>query len=366
MSKSKGNVIDPLSLIDEYSADALRFTLAAMAAQGRDIKLSIPRVEGYRNFATKLWNASRFAELNGCARVEGFDPRAVKDPLNRWMLAEAAAATLRSRRGDRGIPLQRRRQRRLSLHLERAVRLVPGARQAGVARRSVARRPRPRRARRSRMCSIYPMRCCTRSCRSSPRSFGRSRAPRARRARGRSRSAPWPDGGGVSATPRRTTRSAGWSNSSRRSARFARRWAIAQNAPLRLVARRAQREGRGLPAALAADARAPRPASKASTSSSEPPRELDPDPRSRLACRAAARRPRRFRARARAARQGDRQGRRRRSPRSTPSSPTPTSWRALPKRSSRKIASVAKRSSPRFAKLQAARERLEKSMKNFA
>src|SRR6202043_1049040 len=74
MSKSKGNVIDPLSLIDEYSADALRFTLAAMAAQGRDIKLSIPRVEGYRNFATKLWNASRFAEMNGCATLPGFEP----------------------------------------------------------------------------------------------------------------------------------------------------------------------------------------------------------------------------------------------------------------------------------------------------
>ena len=62
MSKSKGNVIDPLALIDEYGADALRFTLAAMAAQGRDIKLSAQRVEGYRNFATKLWNAARFAE----------------------------------------------------------------------------------------------------------------------------------------------------------------------------------------------------------------------------------------------------------------------------------------------------------------
>ena len=67
MSKSKGNVIDPLELIDEYGADALRFTLAAMAAQGRDIKLSTQRVEGYRNFATKLWNACRFAEMNGCA-----------------------------------------------------------------------------------------------------------------------------------------------------------------------------------------------------------------------------------------------------------------------------------------------------------
>ena len=71
MSKSKGNVIDPLEVIDEYGADALRFTLAAMAAQGRDIKLSAQRVEGYRNFATKLWNAARFAEMNGCVR----DPR---------------------------------------------------------------------------------------------------------------------------------------------------------------------------------------------------------------------------------------------------------------------------------------------------
>ena len=92
MSKSKGNVIDPLSLIDEYGADALRFTLAAMAAQGRDIKLATSRVEGYRNFATKLWNASRFAELNGCARVAGFDPASVKAPLNRWILGEASRA----------------------------------------------------------------------------------------------------------------------------------------------------------------------------------------------------------------------------------------------------------------------------------
>ncbi|MGY4595469.1 valyl-tRNA synthetase [Bradyrhizobium sp. GM22.5] len=73
MSKSKGNVIDPLSLIDQYGADALRFTLAAMAAQGRDIKLATSRVEGYRNFATKLWNASRFAEMNHCAVPEGFE-----------------------------------------------------------------------------------------------------------------------------------------------------------------------------------------------------------------------------------------------------------------------------------------------------
>ena len=92
MSKSKGNVIDPLTLVDKYGADALRFTLSAMAAQGRDIKLSTQRVEGYRNFATKIWNAARFAELNGCARAEGFDPASVKQPLNRWILSEAAQA----------------------------------------------------------------------------------------------------------------------------------------------------------------------------------------------------------------------------------------------------------------------------------
>jgi valyl-tRNA synthetase len=92
MSKSKGNVIDPLHLIDDYGADALRFTLAAMAAQGRDIKLSTARVEGYRNFATKLWNACRFAEMNDCITVEGFDPKSVHDTLNRWIAHETAKA----------------------------------------------------------------------------------------------------------------------------------------------------------------------------------------------------------------------------------------------------------------------------------
>jgi valyl-tRNA synthetase len=92
MSKSKGNVIDPLAIIDDYGADALRFTLAAMAAQGRDIKLSTQRVEGYRNFATKLWNAARFAEMNGCATVAGFDPKSAKQTLNRWIAHEAAKA----------------------------------------------------------------------------------------------------------------------------------------------------------------------------------------------------------------------------------------------------------------------------------
>jgi valyl-tRNA synthetase len=93
MSKSKGNVVDPLQLIDEYGADALRFTLAAMAAQGRDIKLSKQRVEGYRNFATKLWNAARFAEINGCVTVPGFDPSRANETLNRWIGHETQKAT---------------------------------------------------------------------------------------------------------------------------------------------------------------------------------------------------------------------------------------------------------------------------------
>ncbi len=129
MSKTKGNVMDPLDIIDgieldrliqkridgllrkadasritrdtrkdypngitAYGADALRFTLAAMAAQGRDIKLSLKAVEGYRNFATKLWNASRFAEMNKCTRAEGFDPRGLEQTVNRWIAGEVERA----------------------------------------------------------------------------------------------------------------------------------------------------------------------------------------------------------------------------------------------------------------------------------
>ncbi|MFN0023720.1 MAG: valine--tRNA ligase [Parvularculaceae bacterium] len=92
MSKSKGNVIDPLTLVDKYGADALRFTLAAMAAQGRNIRLSEARVEGYRNFGTKLWNAARFCEMNGCAFDPAFDPTTAKETLNRWIIHEAGLA----------------------------------------------------------------------------------------------------------------------------------------------------------------------------------------------------------------------------------------------------------------------------------
>ncbi len=88
MSKSKGNVIDPLELIDQYGADAMRFTLTAMAAQGRDIKLATSRVEGYRNFATKLWNAARFCQMNGCKPVVGFDASCVSQPVNRWIVGK--------------------------------------------------------------------------------------------------------------------------------------------------------------------------------------------------------------------------------------------------------------------------------------
>ena len=90
MSKSKGNVIDPLDLMDQFGADALRFTLAAMAAQGRDIKLSTQRVEGYRNFGTKLWNAARFCEINGARRDPDFDPIAARVTINRWIAGEVS------------------------------------------------------------------------------------------------------------------------------------------------------------------------------------------------------------------------------------------------------------------------------------
>tara|TARA_X000000950_G_scaffold64365_1_gene78897 strand:+ start:16483 stop:19146 length:2664 start_codon:yes stop_codon:yes gene_type:complete len=92
MSKSKGNVIDPLELADKYTADALRFTLSAMAAMGRDIKLSESRVGGYRNFATKLRNATRFCEMNECFTVGAFNPAEAKLPLTQWLVGETYRA----------------------------------------------------------------------------------------------------------------------------------------------------------------------------------------------------------------------------------------------------------------------------------
>ncbi len=88
MSKSKGNTVDPLGLIDKYGADALRFTLAAMESQGRDIKLDEKRVEGYRNFATKLWNAARFLQMNGVGASAGIAAPVAELPVNRWIIGE--------------------------------------------------------------------------------------------------------------------------------------------------------------------------------------------------------------------------------------------------------------------------------------
>ncbi|MDA9013117.1 valine--tRNA ligase [Alphaproteobacteria bacterium] len=92
MSKSKGNVLDPLELIDQYGADSLRFTLAAMAAQGRDIKMSTTRLEGYRNFTTKIWNACRFLQMNGCTGSAAIDLSSVKEPINKWIVSEYSDA----------------------------------------------------------------------------------------------------------------------------------------------------------------------------------------------------------------------------------------------------------------------------------
>jgi len=86
MSKSRGNIVDPLDIIEKYGSDALRFTLAALAVPGRDVKLAESRIEGYRNFATKLWNAARFCEMNGCRAPAGFDPGSAKLPVNRWIV----------------------------------------------------------------------------------------------------------------------------------------------------------------------------------------------------------------------------------------------------------------------------------------
>ncbi|MGQ0279492.1 valine--tRNA ligase [Sphingopyxis sp. Q841] len=91
MSKSKGNVVDPLGLIDQYGADALRFFMAAMESQGRDIKMDDARLAGYRNFATKLWNAARFCDANGISASTSFEAPAATLPVNRWIIGEVAA-----------------------------------------------------------------------------------------------------------------------------------------------------------------------------------------------------------------------------------------------------------------------------------
>ncbi len=170
MSKTRGNVIDPLDIIDgidlksliakrtaglnkeaanrvekelrkeypdgiePFGTDALRFTMAAMAAQGSDVKLSIERIKGYRNFATKIWNAARFAEQNECVRDPNFDPKSVKLTLNRWMVGETERAAAAVTRGARGLQVQRGRDHRLRIYLGRLLRLVPRAHQVDPGR----------------------------------------------------------------------------------------------------------------------------------------------------------------------------------------------------------------------------------------
>jgi valyl-tRNA synthetase len=99
MSKTKGNVIDPLEIMDEYGTDAMRFTMAIMAAQGRDVKLDPERIAGYRNFVTKIWNATRFAQMNGAARDDNFKPENAKLTVNRWILSELNKARNEMRDG---------------------------------------------------------------------------------------------------------------------------------------------------------------------------------------------------------------------------------------------------------------------------
>jgi valyl-tRNA synthetase len=94
MSKTKGNVVDPITLIDDFGADALRFTLAQAAGQNRDMRVGPTRVEAGRNFATKLWNTSRFCEMNGCVTVPGFDPHAVAETVNKWIVSQTWLAVL--------------------------------------------------------------------------------------------------------------------------------------------------------------------------------------------------------------------------------------------------------------------------------
>ncbi len=221
MSKTTGNVVDPLTVIDQYGADALRFTLAAMTMQGRDIKLAMSRVEGYRNFATKVWNAARFAEVNGCARVAGFDPKALKSSLNRWPSPRRPLLLRRSPRRSRASASTRRRMR------PTASSGAPSATGTSSCRSRSCRGPTGRRRRRRRApspsSSTSSARSCTRSCPISPRSSGRRRRASARRVPrsatetrcSASRTGPI---SAASPTLRRRPSSASWWRSCRRSA----------------------------------------------------------------------------------------------------------------------------------------------------
>ena len=135
MSKSLGNILDPIELIDKYGADAVRFTLTAMAAMGRDLKLSEERIAGYRNFGTKLWNAARFAEMNDCRPDPAFDPTAVTLTANKWIVGETGRLREALDAALDGLPVQRCRERALRPRLGQGLRLVRGAGEAALRRR---------------------------------------------------------------------------------------------------------------------------------------------------------------------------------------------------------------------------------------
>ncbi len=143
MSKSRGNIIDPLDLIDRYGCDALRFTLAALASPGRDIKLAESRVESSRNFATKLWNAARYAEMNGCALVPDFDPRGCRLTVNRWIAGATRDCAVGGDDRARNLPFRRGGASALPFRVGYVLRLVsrihqadPAGRRRGGARRN--------------------------------------------------------------------------------------------------------------------------------------------------------------------------------------------------------------------------------------
>ena len=108
MSKSKGNTVDPLVLMDQYGADALRFFMAAMESQGRDIKMDEKRVEGYRNFATKLWNAARFCQANGIGASQTVAAPEATLAVNKWIIGEVVETLAKLDKAFDESPLRRR------------------------------------------------------------------------------------------------------------------------------------------------------------------------------------------------------------------------------------------------------------------
>ncbi len=130
MSKSKGNVVDPLILMDQYGADALRFFMAAMESQGRDIKMDDKRVEGYRNFATKLWNAARFCQSNGIGASRSVAAPKAELAVNKWIIGEVVETLEKLNRAFDEYPFRWHGGCGVSLHLGHILRLVSGAGEA--------------------------------------------------------------------------------------------------------------------------------------------------------------------------------------------------------------------------------------------